>query len=98
MTPAARRVIFFPRTEGDMFGPRLLFLLAIGVSASAQAPVSIRILLGVTDTESTPWDGGVRAQGTSIVSIEPWRFEETDALDGNRWRAATHPARRFGGG
>jgi hypothetical protein len=80
-----------------MFGPRLLLLVAIGVSASAQAPVSIRVLLGVTDTESAPWDGGVRAQGASIVSVEPWRFEGTDALDGNHWRAATHPARRFGG-
>src|SRR6516165_757984 len=79
-----------------MFGPRLL-LLGIGMSASAQAPVGIRVLLGVTDTESALWDGGVRAQGASIVSIEPWRFEGSDALDGNRWRAATHPARRFAG-
>jgi hypothetical protein len=60
-----------------MFGPRLLLLVAIGVSANAQAPVGIRVLLGVTDTESTPWDGGVRAQGASAVSIEPWRFEGT---------------------
>jgi hypothetical protein len=80
-----------------MFEPRLLLLFAIGVSASAQAPVSIRVLLGATDTESARWDGGVRAKGASIVSLEPWRFEGNDSLDGNRWRAATHPARRFGG-
>src|SRR5260370_15580475 len=80
-----------------MFSSRLLVLFAVALSARAQGPVSIRVLLGATDAESTVWDGGVRARGASIVSIEPWRFEGTDALDGNRWRASTHPARRFGG-
>ena len=80
-----------------MFWPRSLLLVAVAASASAQGPVSIRVLLGVTDTESASWDGGVRAQGASIVSIEPWRFEGTDAINGNRWSISTHPARRFGG-
>ncbi len=81
-----------------MFWPRLLLLIAVAASASAQAPVSIRVLLGVTDTESTSWDGGVRAQGASIVSIEPWRFEGNDSIDGGRWRISTHQVRRFAGG
>ena len=71
-------------------------LVVTAVSASAQAPLSIRVLLGATDTESTSWDGGVRAGGASIVSIEPWRFEGTDALNGHRWRMSTHAARRSG--
>src|SRR5215468_8221188 len=79
-----------------MLMPRLLAVAAIAASASAQNPVTIRVLLGATDTESTTWDGGVRAQGASITSIEPWRFEGTDALNGNRWRISTHAARRFG--
>jgi hypothetical protein len=81
-----------------MFCLRLVWLVGVAVSANAQAPVSIRVLLGATDTESTSWDGGVRAKGASIVSIEPWRFEGTDRIDGNRWAVSTHPARRFGGG
>ena len=79
-----------------MLRPQLLVLAAIGLSANAQTPVSIRVLLGATDRESTPWDGGVRTQGASIASIEPWRFEGADALNGNRWRISTHAARRFG--
>jgi hypothetical protein len=73
-------------------------LFAIAASVAAQTPVSIRVLLGATDTESTSWDGGVTAQGGSIVSVEPWRFEGADAIMGNRWRISTHSARRFGGG
>src|SRR5260370_36702506 len=79
-----------------MFSSRLLVLFAVALSARAQSPVSIRVLLGATDAESASWDGGVRARGATIVSIEPWRFEGTDALDGSRWRISTHPARRFG--
>ncbi|HJZ94866.1 MAG TPA: DUF3604 domain-containing protein [Candidatus Solibacter sp.] len=81
-----------------MFTPRMVIIVAIAAAASAQGPVSVRVLLGATDTESKTWDGGVRAQGANIVTIEPWRFEGADALDGNRWRMSTHEARRFGGG
>ncbi|HYW43001.1 MAG TPA: hypothetical protein VE959_09095 [Bryobacteraceae bacterium] len=77
---------------------RFLVLLAISLPASAQGPVSVRVLLGATDTEPASWSGGVRAQGAGIVSIEPWRFEGADAITGNSWRVTTHPARRFGGG
>src|ERR1017187_3800233 len=80
----------------SMFGFRLLLLLGVAMSAGAQAAMSIRVLLGVTDTASASWDGSVSARGASIVSIEPWRFEGTDAVNGNRWRASTHPVRRFG--
>jgi hypothetical protein len=80
-----------------MFWPRYLLFAALAASASAQGHVSIRVLLGATDRESVSWDGSVRAQGASIVSIEPWRFEGADAIDGNRWRISTHPAQRFGG-
>src|SRR5262245_43307285 len=79
-----------------MLMPRLVAVAAIAATASAQGPISIRVLMGATDTESVTWDGGVRAQGGTIASIEPWRFEGTDALNGNRWRISTHTARLFG--
>jgi len=49
-----------------MFVPRLLFLAVIASAAFAQAPFSIRVLLGATDTESKSWDGGVRVEGAKI--------------------------------
>jgi hypothetical protein len=79
-----------------MLMPRLLAVAAIAATASAQGPISIRVLMGATDTESVTWDGGVRLQRGTISSIEPWRFEGTDALNGNRWRMSTHTARLFG--
>src|SRR5215831_13996902 len=80
-----------------MVTPRVLIVVALAATASAQGPISVRVLLGATDAESKTWDGGVRSQGGNIVTIEPWRFEGSDALDGNRWRMSTHSARRFGG-
>jgi hypothetical protein len=79
-----------------MFSSGLLVLFAVAVAARTESPVSIRVLLGATDAEPASWDGGVRARGATIVSIEPWRLEGTDALNGSRWRISTHPARRFG--
>src|SRR5258708_36365905 len=74
-----------------------LFALLIGVSGSAQAAVGVRILLGLTDTESTKWDGGATARAARITSIEPWRFEGKDAINGNQWTVSTHNIRLFGG-
>ena len=36
-------------------------------------------------------------QGGRMVSLEPWRFEGTDAITGDSWRISTHPMRRFNG-
>ena len=43
------------------------------------------------------WDGSAAARGGHIASIEPWRFEGSDALRGNSWTASTHIIRLFGG-
>src|SRR5579862_5368850 len=76
---------------------RLLLLGWIAVTA-VQAQVSLRILLGAGDTGPVRWDGTIAAQGANIASIEPWRFEGTDAIAGNTWHINTHPVRLFGGG
>jgi len=74
-----------------------MVLLAIAASAGAQTPVSVRILFGTTDAESTRWDGSIQVQGGKLTSIEPWRFEGTDSISGDRWQISTHPIRRFVG-
>src|SRR5262249_23484270 len=58
----------------------------------------VRLLLGLTDSESVKWDGEASLRGGALQSIEPWRFEGSDAISGTSWTASTHPARLFGGG
>src|SRR5262245_50625858 len=73
------------------------FILLAALCPAAHAATGVRILLGLTDTASKKWDGGVSARGARIVSLEPWRFEGSDAITGNQWRFSTHPVRLFGG-
>ena len=72
------------------------FVVALFI-VHAQAAVGVRVIFGLTDRAEVKWDGSVAARGGRIVSIEPWRFEGTDALRGNSWTASTHPIRLFGG-
>ena len=64
----------------------------------AQGPAGVRVLLGLTDTTETKWDGSASARGAKIVSLEPWLFEGSDALaENSSWRVSTHQIRLFGG-
>src|ERR1700722_12046678 len=74
------------------------FLFILFASCAANAQVTVRILLGIGDTESVRWDGTITAQGGRIASIAPWRFEGTDAIVGSTWHLNTHPIRLFNGG
>ncbi|HEX4950562.1 MAG TPA: hypothetical protein VFZ34_28100 [Blastocatellia bacterium] len=63
---------------------------------------SFRILLGLTDVRSTPWDGSLTVSSGTVARLEPWRSDLADRLEeptGNsvKWKLATHPARAFGG-
>src|SRR4030095_15428760 len=58
---------------------------------------SFRILLGLTDTKSTPWNGSLSVSRGSVTRLEPWRFDEDDVLSGeSAWKLSTHPMRVFG--
>ncbi len=75
--------------------PILLFVFNLG----AQTPVSVRILFGITDTESQQWDGAVKLEGGgTVTSLEQWRFEGNDSISGSTWKARTHPVRLFNQG
>ena len=54
--------------------PILSLFVMVCVSASAQNPVTVRMLFGVTATRTERWDGTIEARGGKINSIEPWRF------------------------
>lgn len=80
-----------------MITPRLLFLLLyIAAALSAQNRIGVRILLGLTDRQSTRWDGSVRASSAKITSVEPWRFEAPDSISGTSWKCSTRGPRLFG--
>src|SRR5262245_51932304 len=65
--------------------------------AAPEEEASFRILLGLTDTKPTPWDGSLAVSPGSVVRLEPWRFDEEDRLEGTSgWKISTHGVRVFG--
>ncbi len=72
-----------------------------GMAAPATEPIvdpiedkaSFRILFGLTDKQSTEWDGSVSiASGPPgrVAGVEPWRFEGEDRIEGESWKLSTH--------
>ena len=77
----------------------LLIVFALfAMTLAGQTPVSVRILLGIGDHDSTSWNGSVQVHGGTLTSLEPWRFDNGDSISGSSWRVSTHPVRLFGGG
>jgi hypothetical protein len=74
----------------------LAILLVLSGSARAQTPAAFRILLGVTDTSVTRWDGSLKVTQAGQYSLEPWRFEGADSINGELFHFSTHPGHFFG--
>ncbi len=56
---------------------------------------SVRVLLGVKDRESKPWDGQVSVDQGQVVNVEGWRFREGDQMTGKTaWQAQSRQIRR----
>jgi len=54
---------------------------------------AFRILLGVTDTEGTKWDGSIKVSPGQVSSIRGWRFADGDSTDTTTsWKASTRVA------
>jgi hypothetical protein len=73
----------------------ILTVLALPAALYAQSPASFRILLGVTDTATTRWDGTITARRAGKIITEGWRLEGVDNIDGTLFHMNTHPARLF---
>lgn len=73
--------------------------LAQEAPTSSEDEVGFRILLGLTDTKSTTWDGSISVTHGTVVRTEPWRFDDGDRFENSsgahRWKISTHPARAF---
>lgn len=72
-------------------------MLCLALAGLAQAEdFGVRLILGLGDAINTRWDGSVQASGATVRSVEPWRFEGDDRIDGNSWKCAIHAIRLFG--
>src|SRR5438270_202273 len=73
---------------------KILVLILTVFCEHAAGAAGIRILFGMTDTKETRWDGSLSVQGGHVAAIEPWRFENDDALIGDGgWKLTTHRIR-----
>jgi hypothetical protein len=73
----------------------VITLLVLGGSAHAQSPAAFRVLFGVTDSNSTRWDATMKATQTGQYSLEPWRFDGRDEIDGELLNFSTHAGHFF---
>ena len=74
----------------------LLILFVPGRNLHAQAPATFRVLCGVTDAIPTRWDGSLKVKNAGPFTLEGWRFEGDDSVNGNHFHFSTRAARRFG--
>src|ERR671918_2246975 len=71
----------------------LLLLLTVTTLAAAEA--GLRIRFGLEDESNTQWDGSISVAPGKVVSVDGWRFQQTDAVTGNdSWKASTRPLTR----
>ncbi len=87
--------VLFALAFGGIVGKRLLYpnrsLHAATLSSTPSQ--SYLVILGVGDTAPTTWDGSITATGATILSLQGWRFSDTDAITGTTgWTMSTREA------
>jgi hypothetical protein len=65
------------------------------LTLQAQTPLSFRVLLGVTDATPARWEGTITVREGGHYTIEGWRLDDTDLIDGDNFYLLTRPARIF---
>jgi hypothetical protein len=69
-------------------GFRFLAFLALGSFLHA-AEVGVRIRFGLKDQENTVWSGSAEVDSGRVDRISGWRFQFSDSVEGNAWKAET---------
>ena len=65
-------------------------LISFLTGSAFAADVGVRIRFGLTDTSNANWDGTVAVAPGQVVSIDGWRFQQLDKVDGTSgWKADT---------
>jgi hypothetical protein len=60
------------------------------VELSQRRASSFLIVFGLGDTTPSAWDGSIAVQAAEVLSVEGWRFDDTDQIDGLNWKLSTH--------
>jgi hypothetical protein len=63
--------------------------------ARAQTPAAFRVLFGVNDNEPGRWDGNLQVTEAGQYTLEPWRFEGDDKIEGDHYHISTRVGRFF---
>jgi hypothetical protein len=73
---------------------KTLFFCFLASAALASADdVGLLIQLGLTDKQSTVWDGSMKVTPGQVQELAGWRFEGKDAVSGKgTWTASTRAA------
>src|SRR5690242_16483280 len=71
----------------------ILTILLMPSVSRAQTRASFRVLLGVTDSMSTRWEGTIAVSQAGNYTVEGWRFQGPDTIDGNLFYIPTNSAR-----
>ncbi len=70
-------------------------LIAFVSPARAQTPAAFRVLFGVNDNAPTRWDGTLKVTDAGRYTVEPWRFQGDDKVEGDQYHISTRLARFF---
>src|SRR5271169_4519052 len=73
----------------------LVIPVVLSLNAIAQGPAAFRVLMGVTDTTGTRWDGTFKITQAGQYTLEPWRFAGSDNLVGQFFHISTHQGMLF---
>lgn len=70
-----------------------LFALLLATPLVRGADAGLLIQLGLTDKETTAWDGSIKVTPGEVQEMAGWRFERTDKLAGkDAWKLSTRAA------
>ncbi|MCP5551791.1 MAG: hypothetical protein H7A53_12955, partial [Akkermansiaceae bacterium] len=80
-----------PRLAAAAFAFTALANLLAGAALAEDA--AFRVRFGFRDAEASSWDGSVAVEGGGrLVSVEGWRFEQTDQMTSETaWKATSRP-------
>ena len=73
---------------------KLLLVLTVfsAITLACANETGVRIRFGLTDQGNTKWDGTVTVAPGSVASIDGWRFQQLDKVEGTTgWKADTRP-------
>ncbi len=73
-------------------GKHLLYpkVSSLAASISSVPSQSYLVILGVGDKPDVNWDGSITATGATILSLQGWRFSDTDSISGTTsWKTNT---------